>query len=228
MQTTSLGFDVAKFQSHLQKTGILRTNRFLVQLTPPPLLQKIGSAELLTMRATQASVPGVILDDTAVNTYGIGVEKQFPTNARFNENGISFVDDGSGTISKFFYTWLASIFSFAPQNSASRPAYRVAYKRDSAGNPTYTVDLSLSVLNEQRGIVLTYVMREAFPIAMHDIRVDWAQTNEPYVVYVPFKYTTWSLANVSLQPSLISTPIRQTQIRPGLGVPSLGPVQPDT
>lgn len=199
------GFNINDFVSNLGPSGVLQTNKFLVGMYSPLIMQNTsinGTStsdveRLIQFRAESVKIPGVTLLTADVNRYGVGTLQAMPFTAQFTPNTISFISDRNGILYKYFYTWLNSIFDYSGTQLGGsnvinkNPSYRTEYKDN------YVTDLHVYIYDNYGNQVQEIVMFKAFPKAVNDISLGWSNNNELLKVTVEFSYRDWSMVGVS-------------------------------
>lgn len=223
------GFNIKDFASNLNRAGTLQTNKFDVLIYPPGLgagfAGNIASpapgnvSDLLTYRAESVRMPGIVLDPTETRRYGVGPRHKFPTNVTFQDISINFLEDGRGSVHKFFYRWMSFIFNFSGSSSSfqfgsitNQPSNSVRYKRD------YAVPIEIRVYDNNGRKINSITLLEAYPIALGDVNLSWAENNTLMHIGITFAYTRWIHGNVNIaqlqQPPPFTAPSPRPQTPP--------------
>ena len=123
-------FNISSYKENINQFGVLRSNKFEVRISVPPILQgsaivsaagavsSDGSIQMLKFRAERFSAPGISLDTKQVYRYGMGPYQKMPYSASYTDNSITFLSDGYGNMWNFWYQWIDSIFNFAGNDQA--------------------------------------------------------------------------------------------------------------
>jgi hypothetical protein len=110
---------------------------------------------------------------------------------------MTFYGDASGTVHKFFYKWLSGIVKFdngvhgKPGYSGLKP-FEVEYKKD------YAVDIIITTMDEKERKLMEFKLYEAYPIAMGDISMNWAETDGVVRIPITFTFNRWKRTDISL------------------------------
>jgi hypothetical protein len=203
------GFNIRDFKANLNGAGVLPTNRFLVTVPLPRILSNAQSvragesvsfndiSRLFTFRAEAFKAPGVNIDTTAVNRYGIGPSQKMPFNAAFTDTSITFLGDRNGEIWNLFYNWVNSIFNFggveSSNGSFTRPSYKARYLSD------YAVDIGVSILDYAGQFSNEVIMHNAYPTSINDIPLSWNDNNQLMKITVGFTFRDWSIVDSAVQ-----------------------------
>lgn len=203
------GFNIRDFKANINGAGVLPTNRFLVSVPLPRILSSAQSvrggesvsfnsvSRLFTFRAEAFKAPGVSIDATPVNRYGIGPSQKMPHNASFTDVSITFLADRNGEIHNLFYNWINSIFNFGGVESSyggfTRPSYKTRYLTD------YSVDIGVSVLDYAGEFSNEIIMHNAYPININDIPLSWNDNNQLMKITVGFTFRDWSIVDSAVQ-----------------------------
>jgi hypothetical protein len=203
-----MAFNIKDMVTTLTKNGVMHTNKFLVLITPPSALTNIfvngtspnDTAALLQIRAEQAKLPGVLLQSSDVNRYGIGPNQKMPYNVQFTDTNLTFIADKNGDIYRFFYTWMNAVFDFGGINSANAlPNYAAGYKDD------YSTDLIIYVFDNFGNVKQTVSLFKAFPISFNEVSLGWVNQNELMKFSINFTFRDWKLNDVNISTNLPKT-----------------------
>ena len=194
-------FNIGEFKATLNRYGgVLRSNKFVVRMTPPPFIRDAGVSRDLEYFAEQATLPGVNLSSHDVRRYGYGPIEKRPIGHTFTDLSVTFIADGRGEMHRFFYNWLNFIspYNFDTSNSLYLMDYKIRY----------VTSLDIVTLNEagvssinspgrvsdERGAFRStaVTVREAFPISLSDVQLNWSEMNNHARFTVQFAYVDWS------------------------------------
>lgn len=201
------GFNVNDFRAEVNKKGILKNNKFFVRMYAPRGFANSGSPEALTLSNTvrflefwceATNIPGVSLNTTEVRRYGYGNIEKKPYVTMNNDITMSFIGDADGTIWTYFQQWLRLIVNYDMRNGIINPTgilpnqapFELAYKED------YAVDIHISVFDDMGNESIHVVLREAYPIFVGDIQLNWGDTNS--LMRVPVTFTVYDWYNEKL------------------------------
>lgn len=222
-------FDIDTFKSHIAEWGTLPTSRYYMDIPLPNILRNCSSLmndlqaenininDMLRFRAEHVrGAPGVTLNLTQVNRYGIGPLQKFPYNAQFNDMTITFLADKYSVVWGFFYNWLNSIFYYGhdPNPEADGVRYRVSYMDD------YVTTSQLNVYDYDGKPSTSIELIDFYPIAMADIDLAWGDVNQTKKINVTFTYRHWRMPFVEVcndasrvtRPSVLNIPRNQRTI----------------
>lgn len=166
---------ISEFKSNF-KTDLARPNRFDVNIPIPSVLAPyIGTSRNLKFRCENAEIPGKTLATTERKIGSSPIEKQ-PYLTNYTEMELQFIvsDDMSERI--FFEGWMEAI------NPTTN--YNFKYKSD------YAVDVTINQYNLANELSYTVVLREAFPIAINQMDLDWS-SDSYHKLTVVMAYTEW-------------------------------------
>lgn len=189
-----MAFNIEEFKSVIDKNnGILRTNKFLVQFPPPPILIDDSSMfRDLEYFAEQITLPGVNLSAHDVRRYGYGPIEKRPISHSFTDLSVMFILDGNSNIHRLMHKWISAISPFdmrdgIAQNNAG--PYLLNYRNE------YITDLNITVFNEQGDDTesIKLIIREAFPMAIADGQFNWSEFNNHARMTVQFSFIDWYL-----------------------------------
>jgi hypothetical protein len=206
-------FNIKDFSSNIDKLGTIQTNKFDIIMNHPPLLQQsIGSfldSSTLTYRAEQVKVPGAVLETVDNRVYGLGIAKKYPTNVKFTDNSITFIDDRNNSLLKYFYIWMNTIFDFTGDSRllSSSATYRTEYREN------YVTDIQVRIYNQDfKNPTTIAIMKEAYPIFVNDISLDWESNNGLMKIVVGFAFKEWYFKNIQSTASFIA-PVNNSVFR---------------
>lgn len=243
-------FNISNFRTHLDQRGTLLTNKFNVEFGIPVVLQNTKISrytnieETLNFRAEQIRLPGVSLDPFQVNRYGLGPSIKFPTNVNFTDISITFIEDRDVTLWKFHNEWISWIFDYTgnKSNSSTGP-YTLQYRKN------YVIDIIINIYNNDSETFIkssstippepttSIVLKEAYPLSINDINLDWSQNNTLFKPTVTYTFKSWYIRDFIRTSSeyrrkstdfdelfyVPSTPSTQTPSAPTLQAPQVNP-----
>jgi len=158
-------------------TEVARPSRFDVTIPVPIVLaQYITAGRNLSFRCENAELPGRSFQTTEKKIGSAPIEK-FPYHTMYNETSMTFIvgDDMKEKI--FFDAWMELV------NPTTN--FNFQYKSN------YAVDVSINQYSLTNDLSYSAVLRDAFPIAMNQLDMDWS--NEGYhKLTVVFAYTQWN------------------------------------
>jgi len=212
---TTQGFNISRFKSHVDKTGLLRNNHFLVRIPFPASMQDHGinftnSNRDIEMVCDTTTFPMTGLQTYNIQRYGYGGAETRPSIPIFGPLQCTFICDRDANMQKFFHEWMKTIVNndfhqtpapstttilkngrdLGPYTPIPMYVYELSYKS------SYAVDLQLLMFkdagNEQAPNVVRQInFRDAYPAAVADIPLSWARQNDFIKVPVVFAYTDW-------------------------------------
>lgn len=193
------GFNIREFTSHIHSNGVMRNNKFLVRMPYP--IGFAGKSELtntsryMELWCDSVNIPGISMQTTQIRRYGYGVTETRPITPSFNRVTMTMMGDSKGANHSYFYNWMKLINNFDVRTGdmsrystgliAGQKAYELAYKDE------YAVDVEISVFNDASSEVAKIVLRDAYPIDLGDIQLNWNDTNDYMRIPVTLVYTDW-------------------------------------
>lgn len=218
-------FNIANFSAHINATGTVQTNKFMVELKSPLIFGRTEISKIYHLRAKSVRIPGVNFDTQNTNRYGLGPQQKFPTNVVFSDIDITFLDTSNNALWKHFTHWMNGIFDYTGRIGGNEASYSMEYKK------YYETEIKIYVYGNDGIQSNLIVLKEAFPISVNDVSLSWSENSKLYEFGVKFAYREWYYegftasaflppGNAQLGPSQSSTPIplRTESPRPGLGV----------
>jgi hypothetical protein len=180
-------FNIARFSAHINNSGTVQTNKFIVRI-PPPIILRDGFDVIqrsIEYRANSVKVPGVDLDTQNVSRYGVGPSQKFPTNVNFTDIDINFLDTNGNYIWKYFAKWMNGIFDYTGVSGGNEPSYKVEYKK------YYQTNIEIFVFDNDGRQTNAIILKEAFPISLSDVSLSWSENNRLYEFSVRFSFREW-------------------------------------
>ena len=217
------GFDISRFRSSISTNGVMRTNKFLVRIHAPRGIQKISplfsTATYLEYWCESVNIPGVSLATQDVFRYGYGNYEKKPYNAITNDVSLSFISDAGGSVWTFFQQWMRMIVNYDMRHGIvngdgsnsngvlpGQLPFQIAYKED------YISDVQILVFNESSTIPeLVIVLREAFPMFVGDVGLNWGDTNDVARIPVTMSCYDWYNATLDFNSQYNNVPILTDQ-----------------
>jgi len=208
-------FDISQFvQKIAASNGIMGVSHFQVQITTPPsLLTLLGAqgsspfsttANIIPFFCEAAQLPGVELATSIHQRYGYGANEKKPFGVNFSDIQLRFIGDGQGEIWNYFQNWIKLIVNTDARNginsstanlgsgtaggqllSSSSFPYEVGYKSD------YCVDLVINIYDKAGNETIIVTLREAYPLFLGDIKLDWMAGKEIMKIPVVFTFVDW-------------------------------------
>lgn len=191
-------FNINNFKANIRDFGYLDTNSFALLVQPPQFLAGLfgGSqtrmAENMSFRIDQVRAPGISLISADINRYAIGPTQKQPYNAQFQELYFSILLDHKCELWHFWYEWLRKIFEFNGTPGGLAPSYLVDYKE------TYASTVQVQIFDHYGALVETIDLFEAFPTAIREIPLAWADPNL-MKLNVSMSYTEYTMKKESRQ-----------------------------
>ena len=194
------GFNVDEFRSRVSDAGgLTRNNKFRLVVTPPQIFtgiapdkrtttlqQTISHAKYLEFFCYATSIPGLALNTHEYRRYTYGLAEKRPVAVQFRDITLSIYFDNQRRNYDFFKSWIETIFTHDARNTID-DLFIVDYKEN------YASTLELFVYNDAGILIAKYVMTEAFPIAIGDMPVNWADTNN--LLKIPVTFTFYTMYN---------------------------------
>lgn len=203
------GFDIASFRAIVAQAGILKPTKWMFSTTVPAGLNSsfaTNAARNIQYWASSATVPGATLVTHDTMRYGYGVAVKRPYSPAFGPMQLGFMSDGLGASWTFFKQWINLIINFDNSqgitssgsfvNGNARRVYEVAYADD------YTVDCVVSAFVDSGEEILRIVLRDAYPLAVSDMRMDWGDNSGVARFNVSMFFTDWYQVVLPMQEAL--------------------------
>ncbi len=209
---------ISTFNAMLNKRGVSRASRFFVRMGVPTVLQNNSTSNPniqreLMLLCESSSLPGVSFATSDGRRYGVGPVDRRPFAPIFNDITMNFLCDGTNLVHRYFYTWMNSIVRFdnnafgASADATSRlNSFRVEYKEN------YATDISIITYNETNDEITKITLNKAFPVAVGEVPLNWAETNSINRLPISFHYWNWKMERVSIDS------LSMEKIRPELNI----------
>lgn len=194
-----MAFRIDDFRAKVSSTEFLRNNKFHVRIPYPAGLnssqQMRDLARYMEFYTDSADLPGVAMKTHRLPRYGYGPVEQRPHLADFVDANISVLNDGDNKNLNFFRNWaqLAMPYNMSKGinnevSVAGMPATKVFTMnyRDQ-----FVTDVRISVFNEQGIKKSELVLREAFPVFIETVKLNWGDTNAVQKFTVTLAYFDW-------------------------------------
>jgi hypothetical protein len=194
-------FNIEDFKSQINKTGLSKTNRFEVQIVPPPALsEKLSSAKLVSLFCEITSLPGMSITTKGQRIYGAAYPR--PISSDFGGEAISmtFYVDRKFDVKDFFDAWM---FSIVNPNS-----FNVKYQKE------YVTAIKITQLNEKDEDQYSIFLEDAFPRSMNMMDLNMSSTNQVHKLTVNFSYRRWFSAQTGNMSSSYSSPSFPPNLQP--------------
>lgn len=189
------GFNIEEFRTELTTGGMLRSNHgHLLFNNPAVIPDSLSDNRPILLRIEEMSIPSVwFTTDDNIRRYGYGPIENVPVHPQFDTYSISVIADKNGFVHEYFSTWMNGIVNFDMSEgiigTKETKPYETAYRQD------YVVDMVIKVYDVTTEEILEYRMMDAFPRAMNESRVAWAERDNIIKLQVQFEYRDWRLLN---------------------------------
>lgn len=237
------GFNVNTFKSTLSNNnGVLKNNKFLVRMFAPKGFESSQQAwemsqtvRNLEFWCESANIPGVSLNVNEVRRYGYGTIEKKPYASLNNDITMSFLGDAKGAIWTYFQQWLRLIVNYDMRNGITADTGMIPHQGpfEMTYKDNYAVDIYLHVYDDYGEEILRIVLREAYPIFVGDVQLNWGDTNSLMRIPVTFTVFDWYNDKLSIvspvnkvdssTPEKVtnSTGLRLADFLPGFRVPGM-------
>jgi hypothetical protein len=188
------GFNINSFLAVMAENGIQRNNKYLVRFpTPNSLLGAsnissgayINTSRELEYFCDSALIPGVAMLTHPTLRYGYGTTNKMPFAVQFNDASFTFIGDGSAAIWTLMTQWMNSTIGFSLIDGFPSKEYELSYRG------SYTSDINVIAFNDAGDVTFDIVMREAFPVYVGDMPLNWSDNNSIQRIPVTFSFNDW-------------------------------------
>jgi hypothetical protein len=157
-----------------------------------------------------ANIPGVSLNVNEVRRYGYGTIEKKPYASLNNDINMSFLGDAKGAIWTYFQQWLRLIVNYDMRKGIvaetgmmpGQSPFLMSYKDD------YAVDIYLYVFDDRNNEIFKIVLRDAYPIFVGDVQLNWGDTNS--LMRIPVTFTVYDWYNDKVE---ITSPENEASLR---------------
>jgi hypothetical protein len=199
-------FNVNEIASELSRNGLMRNNKFLVEFPIPYSLR--GTSEfgqlndtnrVLSLYCEGTNLPGVALLTEEIRRYGYGSNEKKPHTAIFTDINLTFRGDSNGNVWSFMNAWMKCAINYENRTGMNTPSgpvagqtpHEVGYKLDHKNQEGYAVDVTIRVFSDDGIETMTVMLREAFPIFVGDIPLNWAARSDYMRIPVTLAFSDW-------------------------------------
>jgi hypothetical protein len=171
-------FNLNSFITQVNKTGVSKSNRFEIQITPPQTLQGFTSdGKLVSLYCDITNLPGMSISTKGLKLYGPAYQR--PISSEFNGEAINmtFYLDRDMKVKAFFDAWM---FKTVNPNS-----FNVGYAKD------YVSEIKISQLDENDKETYSVYLEDAFPRAMSMVDLSAGSVNQAGKLNMTFAYRRW-------------------------------------
>lgn len=185
-------FSLTNFTSHIEKNGIARSSRFIINIHPvnfyssdfsgyptkftesgePVFTANVEEKRDITIRCSKANIPGIQMLTNELNLYGAMPVINIPQKRKYDLFAISFINSADMYEKKYFDKWMDKINDFQSNN--------IGYYNDITKD--ITVKMYSDKDNEENFPQYEYTIKKAFPANIENIQLDWANTNEATMI----------------------------------------------
>jgi hypothetical protein len=208
-------FNINTLKSNIENNGYLKNHSFEILLVPPPILRNrnlniLGSSSFirsitnnLTFRIEQVRAPGVNIQVSDINRYGVGPTQKMPHNAQFQETTFSILVDGFGEIWQFWYNWTRSVFEFTGTeasrvgNASRFPGYVTNYKED------YSTTMQIVIYDMFGNAIQRINLYDAFPTTIRETQLSWNDNQNLMRLSVAISYKDYTIVGSSIEGNVV-------------------------
>lgn len=177
--------------AHINKVGgLVTSNRFAVEITPPTSLQAQDRARSIPFLCDTVNAPGIQFGVESVKHKGYGLGEKRPTSMEMDDITATFFIDNKRLILGFFQRWMQHIISFDPNHSRSKVS---EMSLESFNYPEeYWGTMVVLVKNISDETVISYTFDKVFPLNMGTITFGWENNDTLARIPITFSYRSFS------------------------------------
>jgi len=199
------GFNVDRFRASLGfRGGVLKTNKFAVSFTLPPVFDDDANRTLYLslcqdaeLWCDAASIPGLVQQNLKFRRYGYGSLDTAPLSVNFDDIQLRFIVDGQGDNWRLFQKWhnkiintnsLKGLWSGGTEISGGAFdlfPYEVGWQSD------YETGILVTWFTENGDEAKTIYLNQAFPTAISEVKLDWGDGGDVARFIVNFSIQDW-------------------------------------
>lgn len=168
---------IAQFKAQMINGGA-RANQFMVQITFPTIVPNASLAgQKLQFVAKSASLPAQTITDIGVSFRGRPVH--FAGEKEFQPWTIEVYNDNDFVVRNAFESWSDTIQNAESTNGTQNPLL-------------YQVDMQVLQMDRNDQVVKEYTFKDAWPMDVGQIALDWDANNQIEIFPVTFQYNYWT------------------------------------
>lgn len=169
--------DISAFKAQMIQGGA-RANQFRVLITLPSIIPNASVAgQKLEFLAKSSTLPDSTVAD--VNIMYRGRPVHFSGEREFSPWRIDVYNDNDFIVRNALESWVDTMQNAESTNGATSPS-------------SYQVDMQVQQLDRNDNVVKEYTFRDAWPLNVGEIQLDWGANNEIEVFPVTFQYNYWT------------------------------------
>lgn len=168
--------------------GLTKASKFLVTITAPVQGTLLSDIPFF---CEAAHLPGIAFQTDEIRMAGYGNIEKRPYATIFQDVQLTFLNDSDGKVLNFLHSWVQAVYNF---NDDISP-YAVTAKglpNNTFAYPTdYFGTVEITHYDDVENTVITYSLKEAYPINIGEVSVDWNSSDTLTKIPVTFSYTYW-------------------------------------
>lgn len=176
--------------------GFAKTNRFIVQITPPSTL---NVNESLNFLCDTINLPSVDFATENVKHLGYGLQEKRIISTTFDNVTGTFFIDNSGVCLQFFQQWMQLISPFDPNNK-NKNVYGIS-NEDINYPEDYWGTITIYLKDSTNKNIQIYTLDKCHPINIGGISLGWEQNDTLARLPVSFTYRSFSTETTSSLPT---------------------------
>lgn len=159
MATEAKSKNLQTFISSIKMNGLIRTNRYTVELAPPAVVSEFKDLRTILLYCSEVQLPGVNVSSSQIRTYG--ELREAPYERIFDSINMTFYVDNTMQVKAFFDRWVNGI-----QDQKTRT---FNYYND------YTTDLKIIVEDTKDRSRYAVNCYECYPKTVSPIQIGYDQ-----------------------------------------------------
>ena len=211
-----MAFNISQFNQQISNAGgVNGSNKFIVRITPPAVLDpsrntgtrtdsaqtRLGvtaadDSDLLQFLCDSVNLPGKSLEVIDYKPQGFGKTSKMPHGINFDNLSLTFMLDSNHRVLYFYELWLQEIINTSSTVSGERATYnnRTAFEMNYKKNYTATVEIIYFSDSDATGkTAITYKFIDAFPIQTGSVQLAWEANDQIAKLPVEFTYSSYTV-----------------------------------
>ena len=168
--------------------GLTKASKFLVTITAPVQGTLLSDIPFF---CEAAHLPGIAFQTDEIRMAGYGNIEKRPYATIFQDVQLTFLNDSDGKVLNFLHSWVQAVYNF---NDNMSP-YAVTAKGLPNNTFAYPMDyfgtVEITHYDDVENTVITYSLKEAYPINIGEVSVDWNSSDTLMKIPATFSYTYW-------------------------------------
>lgn len=195
-----MAFNVADFKAQVAGAsgGLQKPNKFRVRVFVPTALGfggGGGTARNLEFWAESVVLPMYMISGGIGQRFGYGTPEYRPTIPVFDTVSLTLIADAEGSNHALFTSWL-NLIATADDIGGGGALFEIGYRQDVVS------EVEIDMFAETGQLSMSIRLQEALPVAIGNVKLDWADNTNYMRIPIEFRYWKWS----RIQGTITNTP----------------------